>query len=168
MASILADPDLAQHKPPYVVPAEIYYGSCPRTSPIKLEIATGGAGQSGLVRALADAFIGDHIERTGCEPFAVSWLKSDTSASFNYLAQGSADLSITYHHAAEQIARQQGVAERYEYAWRDHFMLVGKTLNPREVLQKEVAWSKRSRDEAVMIEVTSSCVEKLTSNPCED
>ena len=131
MASILSDPNLAQHKSPYVAPAETYYGPYPSTSPIKLEIATGGAGQSGLVRALADAFISDHVRRTSCAPFAVSWLKSDTSASFNYLAQGSADLSITYHHAAEQIARKQGVADRYEYAWRDHFMLVGKTCNPK-------------------------------------
>jgi len=52
-------------------------------------------------------------------------LRSDTAGSFNYLAQGSADLSITYHAAAEAIAIEQGFVERSVYAWRDHFMLVG-------------------------------------------
>ena len=106
---------------------ETYFGSSGKSeTPLKLSIATGGAGQSGLVKALADAFIDDHVKGTGCEPFSVGWLKSDTAGSFNYLAQASADLSITYHKVAEEIARDQGVWDRRVYAWRDHFMLVGK------------------------------------------
>lgn len=66
-----------------------------------------------------------HISRTGCEPFRVAWLASDTSLSFNALASGAADLSITYHAYAEKIAIEQGVAERVIYVWRDNFMLVG-------------------------------------------
>jgi len=126
MASIIWDSSTQDHEP-YVKPEETYYGPCSKSSPSpRLHIATRGAGQSGLVRALANAFINDQIEKTGCEPFAVSWLKSDTSASFNYLADGSADLSITYHAAAEETAVQQGIADRRVYAWRDHFMLVGR------------------------------------------
>ncbi len=63
----------------------------------------------------------------GCViPFRACWLVSDTSASFNYLAQNAADVSITYHAFAEKTAISQGVAERCEYAWRDHWMLVGE------------------------------------------
>ena len=105
---------------------EIYCGKAMdcRVS-VKLRIATGGAGQSGLLKALADAFIDDLVSQTECPPFAVSWIKSDTTASFHHLADGSADLSITYNSAAEQIAIAQGIAEEHVYAWRDHFMLVG-------------------------------------------
>ena len=125
MASIPWDPT-SRDDEPYVKPEEIYYGSTTsKSAPLKLRIATGGAGQSGLVKALADAFIDDQIKRTGCKPFAVGWLKSDTSASFNYLAQAAADLSITYHVVAEETAIAQGIADRRVYAWRDHFMLVG-------------------------------------------
>ena len=125
MASVIYDP--SQKEEPYVKPEEIYYGSTgDETAPVKLRIATGGAGQSRLVKALADAFIDDQVKRTGCEPFAVAWLKSDTAGSFNNLAQASADLSITYHKAAEDIAKDQGVWDQRVYAWRDHFMLVGR------------------------------------------
>lgn len=125
MASIVYDP--SQKEEPYVAPEQTYYGSSgDEKASVKLRIATGGAGQSGLVKALADAFIDDQVKRTGCEPFAVAWIKSDTAGSFNNLAQASADLSITYHKAAEDTARDQGVWDRRVYAWRDHFMLVGK------------------------------------------
>ena len=128
MASINWDPAEQDHEP-YVKPEEIYHGSFDDPSaPLKLRVATGGAGQSGLVRALADAFINYQVEQHGCEPFTVAWLKSDTSASFNYLAQASADLSITYHGAAENIAIEQGIADQRVYAWRDHFMLVGESV----------------------------------------
>ena len=92
-----------------VKPAATYYGVTEeKNAPIKLRIATGGAGQSGLVEALANAFIDDYIKEKGCARFAVSWVKSDTTASFNHLADDSADLSITYHGAAEQIAIRAG------------------------------------------------------------
>jgi hypothetical protein len=71
--------------------------------------------------------LSSHIKRAQIEPFKVVWLASDTSASFNYLAQNAADVSITYHAVAEFVAMQQGIADRCEYAWRDHWMLVGQS-----------------------------------------
>ncbi|KAL8739706.1 MAG: hypothetical protein Q9190_007516, partial [Brigantiaea leucoxantha] len=125
MASVHFDQQTAQNNPPHIEPEQTYYGSYESSKPpVELRIATGGAGQSGLVRALANAFIDDRVKQTGCAPFAVGWLKSDTSGSFNSLAQAAADLSITYHPAAEDIALAQGFTDRSVYAWRDHFMLV--------------------------------------------
>lgn len=120
---------------PYITPAEIYSGSDfnvnpPFTPPIALRIATGGAGQSGLLRSLANAFIEFEMRMTGCPRFSVAWLLSDTSASFNYLGSRAADCSITYHKVAEEMAMKQGIAERREYAWRDHWLLVGPKENP--------------------------------------
>ena len=112
-----------------VEPTEIYHGTTKDIDPpVKLRIATGGAGQSGLLKALADAFIEDQVSESKCSPFAVSWIKSDTTASFNHLADNSADLSITYNAAAEEIAIAQGVADKRVYAWRDHFLLVGRVI----------------------------------------
>ena len=128
MASRLQSDSAARNSPGNIQPTAIYYGATATTDvelPVKLRIATGGAGQSGLLKALATAFINDHVDETQCPPFAVSWIKSDTTASFNHLADNSADLSITYHAAAERIAMAQGIATRQVYAWRDHFMLVG-------------------------------------------
>ena len=116
----------ARKSPCEIQPTEVYYGTTKDIKlPIKLRIATGGAGQSGLLKALADAFIDDQVGNTECAPFAIAWIKSDTTASFNHLADNSADLSITYNAAAEQVAIAQGIADKHVYAWRDHFMFVG-------------------------------------------
>ena len=80
---------------------------------------------SGLVRALADAFIADHVKESGCNPFAVKWLGSDTVASFKHLALASADLIITYHDIGAHFAAAQGKVDRLLYALREYFMLVG-------------------------------------------
>jgi len=126
MATIHINPSADPKTPPQIEPEETYYGSFQDSQPsLRLRIATGGAGQSGLLNALANAFIDAQAQETNCAPFAVAWLKADTAGSFNHLAQGSADLSITYHPAADTIALEQGIAERSVYAWRDHFMLVG-------------------------------------------
>lgn len=118
---------------PYVTPAEIYCesnsvaGDLPS---VELRIATGGAGQSGILKALCEAFIRYECSINNAQKsFSVAWLMSDTSASFNYLASRAADLSITYHHAAEAIAIKQGIANRREYAWRDHWLLVGQSFS---------------------------------------
>lgn len=41
----------------------------------------------------------------------------------------AADCSITYHMVAEEMAMAQGIAGRREYAWRDHWLLVGRSCN---------------------------------------
>ncbi|KAI4208188.1 MAG: hypothetical protein LQ349_009762 [Xanthoria aureola] len=134
MASVHFSPDDARNHPPYIEPELVYYGSYKEDNPpIRLRIATGGAGQSGFLRALADGFIDDHVKETGCNPFAIAWIKCDTAGSFNNLASGAVDLSITYLPAAEAIAMQQGFTDRSVYAWRDHFMLVGPTSNPAKL-----------------------------------
>lgn len=75
-----------------------------------------------------------YTQSKGNAPFRVAWIATDTSLSFNALATGAADLSITYHAYAEKIALRQGIADRCVYAWRDHFMLVGKT-HPSDAVQ---------------------------------
>jgi hypothetical protein len=122
MASIHRQPD---HPPHYIHPTEIYRVSSDTTSPIKLRIATGGAGQSGLVREFAERFIKHRVKNRGDESFAIAWMASDTTMSFNSLALRAVDMSITYHPIAEQTAMDQGIADRREYIWKDHWMLVG-------------------------------------------
>ncbi|KAK9358379.1 extracellular tungstate binding protein [Lipomyces starkeyi] len=140
MASTVVRQDVS---PPYIEPTE-------------LRIAVGGAGQSGLIRALAtafiahevesclektlgNAFISKEVEESKVEPFAIAWYASDTTQSFNYLAQNVVDMSVTYHEIAEQIAIKQGVADRYEYCFRDHWMLVdnpGPKHNPAKLVAR--------------------------------
>ncbi|RAH70313.1 uncharacterized protein BO66DRAFT_451160 [Aspergillus aculeatinus CBS 121060] len=75
---------------------------------VKLRIGNGGAGQSGLIEALADTFIKASVEN-GSAPFKVAWYKSHTTS----------------------LAIRQRVAEGPSwYAWRDYSLLVGPHFNP--------------------------------------
>ncbi|KAK7414257.1 hypothetical protein QQX98_006854 [Neonectria punicea] len=112
-------------------PAAVYNGGLSKGSDnIKLRIANGGAGQSGLIKELADAYIKDQV-KPGDEPFQVAWYKSDTTYTIQYLQTGEVDVGITYNEAAEKIAIDQDIATSPSYyAFRDHFLLVGPLSNP--------------------------------------
>ncbi|CAE6500282.1 unnamed protein product [Rhizoctonia solani] len=115
--------------------AGTYYGvgkdNGTNTGPVRLRISNGGAGLSGLVGALANAFITYMVDETKREkPFAIEWVKGDTTETINYLGTGQADVGITYNKAAECQAMLDEVAARRVYGFRDHFYLVGPPVNP--------------------------------------
>ena len=72
-------------------------------------------------------------DKDSVPPFLIEWYTSDTTVSINLLRREIVDLGITYHSIAEQAALEDGIVDRVEYAWRDHWMLVGisfrKTLS---------------------------------------
>ncbi|KAM0197889.1 hypothetical protein ACHAPI_004621 [Fusarium lateritium] len=121
-----------------VVPEEVYSGGFDhKNETIKLRIANGGAGQSGLIKKLANAYIKTRVIG-GADPFQVAWIKSDTFYSIKYLKTGDADIGITYSNASEQIAIKQGIAKAPSYyAFRDHFLLVGPGGNPARISEKD-------------------------------
>ncbi|KAL6901241.1 hypothetical protein GGI43DRAFT_404334 [Trichoderma evansii] len=117
-----------------VNPDAIYDGGIKgNNGSIQLAIGNGGAGQSGLIKALADAYIKDSVSN-GTKPFRVAWYTSDTTYSIEYLETGLIDVGITYSPAAEKIAIDQGIAlSPSYYAFRDHFLLVGPKSNPANI-----------------------------------
>jgi hypothetical protein len=56
---------------PNLQPKETYQGNYDGRAGVLLRISNGGAGQSGLVKALADAFINYQVSVKGEEPFQV-------------------------------------------------------------------------------------------------
>ncbi|KAK5997789.1 putative ABC transporter anion-binding protein [Cladobotryum mycophilum] len=127
IAALLAAPSAAQN------PSAIYDGGFGNGTAVQLRIGNGGAGQSGLVGALANAFIKDQVA-AGSPKFTVAWYTSDTTYSIQYLKTGLIDVGITYTPSAEDIAIKQGIATSPSYyAFRDHFLLVGPKSNPANV-----------------------------------
>lgn len=113
---------------------------------VRLRIGTGGSGQSGLLQALAEAFIKTYntpgriylawaprliyachssTEQNGTPQFSIEWYTSDTTVSIDYLKKKVVDIGITYHAVAEHTALTESIVDRVEYVWRDHWMLVG-------------------------------------------
>ncbi|KAF2732257.1 extracellular solute-binding protein family 1 [Polyplosphaeria fusca] len=116
-----------------VEPTAVYDGGLQSDSDILLRIASGGAGQQGLVKAIADAYIQESV-KNGSKPFKVSWVLSDTTFSIKNLQSGDADIGITYNPAAEKIAGDQGIIDpKTYYLFRDHFLIVGPKENPASI-----------------------------------
>ncbi|CAE6533714.1 unnamed protein product [Rhizoctonia solani] len=117
-----------------VAPSAVYYGAGKNgtsDTPVRLRISNGGAGLSGLVGALANAFITYKVDENKTEQaFAIEWLRGDTTETINYLRSGQADIGITYNKAAECQAVTDGVAARRVYGFRDHFYFAGPPSNP--------------------------------------
>ncbi|RDA85663.1 hypothetical protein CP532_4648 [Ophiocordyceps camponoti-leonardi (nom. inval.)] len=115
-----------------VEPEEVYGSKGSGNSSI-LRLGNGGAGQSGLIKALADAYIEDQSKTKG-KTLQVAWYKSDTTQSIKLLQSGDVDVCITYNKAAEDMAIKEGIATSPSYyAFNDHFLLVGPKSNPAKV-----------------------------------
>jgi len=100
-------------------------------SDTRLRISNGGAGQSGLVGALASAYIDWSRQHGGeTQDYLIDWVTGDTTESIDYLATGDADIAITYNAAAENRAMKLSIATKRVYGFRDHFYLVGPGANP--------------------------------------
>ncbi|TWU72250.1 hypothetical protein ED733_001135 [Metarhizium rileyi] len=115
-----------------ISPAAIYDGgfSNDTGSRVELRIGNGGAGQSGLIRVLSDAFIRHAVAR-GAPHFHIEWYISDTTSSIKFLSSGDIDVGITYSPPAEDLAIKEGIAVApSHYIFRDHFLLAGPKANP--------------------------------------
>ncbi|EAU81214.1 hypothetical protein CC1G_09458 [Coprinopsis cinerea okayama7 len=111
-------------------PQEVYDGGYSNATEMYLRIATGGSGQSGLIKAWADAFIKYNVENGLAPPFKVGWYLGDTTESLGLIEAEAVDLAVTYNEAAEKQSLKSGASVKRVYGFRDHFMLVGPLENP--------------------------------------
>ena len=139
-------------------PTEIYNGGFSGTlSKPVLRIGNGGAGQSGLIRALGNAYI-QSLVASGQPPILVEWYKSDTTETIAYLQTGIVDLGITYTPSAESVAISQGIVRSpSHYLFRDHFLLVGPPSNPANLTN--------TTDIGVLFAQLHATAESATSTP---
>ncbi|KAJ4490032.1 hypothetical protein J3R30DRAFT_3418351 [Lentinula aciculospora] len=117
-----------------LVPTRTYNGGYAEAKDIRLRLANGGAGQSGLIGALADAFVKWCVQGLKGEvqevAFLVGWYLGDTTQSLAYLSSGWVDVAFTYNEAAEMALLRNGKAVERKLAFVDHFYLVGPPSNP--------------------------------------
>ncbi|RDA94717.1 hypothetical protein CP533_6773 [Ophiocordyceps camponoti-saundersi (nom. inval.)] len=130
--SVAVEPEAIYGAKKSVKPEAVYGASGSGNSSI-LRIGNGGAGQSGLIEALANAYI-EHQAKTKGKTLQVAWYKSDTTQSIKLLETDDVDVCITYNTAAEDLAIKEGIAMSPSYyAFNDHFLLVGPKSNPAKV-----------------------------------
>ncbi|KAG7100173.1 hypothetical protein E1B28_001952 [Marasmius oreades] len=119
-----------------VAPQAIYNGGYQDATETLLRIANGGAGQSGMVEAFANAFIKYSVGK-GSKPFSVSWILGDTTQSLGFIAAKQADIALTYSAAAENQSIASGASVKKELAFVDHFYLVGPKSNPAQLMDND-------------------------------
>ncbi|KAJ8080977.1 hypothetical protein PM082_017812 [Marasmius tenuissimus] len=145
---------LSQSSSTAPVPKAVYNGGYQDASEILLRVANGGAGQSGLVEALANAFIKYSVENEST-PFLVAWILGDTTESLDYIAARQADVALTYNDAAETQSIASGASVEKDLVFFDHFYLVGPRSNPAhlsstdtvsQIFNKIVASGKADED----------------------
>ncbi|KDQ59678.1 hypothetical protein JAAARDRAFT_153673 [Jaapia argillacea MUCL 33604] len=112
-----------------LAPQAVYNGGYTGATDIYIRIANGGAGQSGLIGAWADAFIQYSVGK-GHAPFLIAWYLGDTTESLGLIEAGEVDIAVTYNEAAELQSINSGASSKRVYGFRDHFLIVGPKSNP--------------------------------------
>ncbi|GIZ46341.1 hypothetical protein CKM354_000946900 [Cercospora kikuchii] len=88
--------------------------------PIRFRIGNGGAGYTGVLKALAEAFI---LEDGGkCR---IGWVSNHSRHTQLALLADVVQVALTYEPENEDIAIREGWTRRVGRAFNDHFMLVG-------------------------------------------
>ena len=91
--------------------------------PHRLRLATGSPGELGLLKALADAFLGRHNA-------ALCWKKAGSGKSLSLLHRRQVDMVMVHAPAAEKAAVDQGWAAKRTLIGANEFFIVGPKDDP--------------------------------------
>lgn len=107
------------------VPKEIY-GTVGAN--ITLRIGNGGAGPTGILRALAE----DYLAASGAHT-AIAWYQDISKNTLLQLKKGTIDIALVYEKSQGQKAQEQGWATHYTSVFNDHFLIIGPKTNPAQL-----------------------------------
>jgi len=98
------------------------------SAPLGFRLGNGGAGHTGLLRQLCEAFIRRHDVA-----FRIEWVINHSRHTQIALLGDIVQVALTYEPEWEDIGIAEGWAERVTMAFHDRFMLVGPASNPANV-----------------------------------
>ena len=98
------------------------------TAPLGFRLGNGGAGHTGLLRELSEAFIGRHDKK-----FRIEWVINHSRHTQIALLGDIVQVGLTYEPEWEDLGIAEGWAERATTAFHDRFILVGPASNPANV-----------------------------------
>ncbi|KAH7137480.1 hypothetical protein B0J13DRAFT_625255 [Dactylonectria estremocensis] len=113
--SIVSHGDIAKH-------AQETYGN---GGDVLLRIGNGGAGATGLVKALAE----DYLESRGKDG-RIEWVCNHSRNTQLALLNGFIDLALTYERDQEALAQSEGWSYTAGCVFHDHFCLAGPISDP--------------------------------------
>ena len=123
-----------------VIPKEVY--GDPKHN-IKIRLGNGGAGPTGILRALAE----DYLQQSG-NNYAIAWYQDISPNTLKQLQNGIIDIALVYEKTQGKAAMKQGWATGYSVIFNDHFLIVGPKQNPAKIKKADsttIAFLKISR-----------------------
>lgn len=112
-----------------LTPRQVYHPPTPTSSasaPLQpIRLGNGGAGPTGLLRALAAAYHASHPTAPSIE-----WYQNISPLTLCALRARQLDLALTYERDAERELLERGQAEGGACVFNDHFILVGPAADP--------------------------------------
>lgn len=106
-------------------PKEIYG---PAGAVIALRIGNGGAGPTGILRALAE----DYLAFSGAN-YAIAWYQDISKNTLLQLKKGTIDIALIYEKSQGKEAQEEGWATHYTPVFNDHFLILGPKSNPAQL-----------------------------------
>ncbi|MBU6140386.1 MAG: substrate-binding domain-containing protein [Proteobacteria bacterium] len=99
---------------------------------IGLTIANGGAGPTGILRALAE----DYLEKSDAK-YSIAWYQDISTNSLKHLKNGTIDVALVYEKSEGDVAQKEGWATNYAIIFNDHFLIVGPKKNPANLAESD-------------------------------
>ncbi|KAK3670882.1 hypothetical protein LTR78_009160 [Recurvomyces mirabilis] len=142
----IQDPILARYSPsallrPELDPAISNYINTTTTepfgdpsAPLGFRLGNGGAGYTGILKILSEAFIAHKCHATATPPFHIEWVANHSRHTEVALLAGIVQVALTYEPDWEDQGIREGWAKRVTRVFNDRFILVGPTSDPAGVL----------------------------------
>lgn len=111
-------------------PKEIYGAN---TDNIKVRLGNGGAGPTGILKALAE----DYLAKTKSN-YAIAWYQDISPNTLQQLKKGTIDIALVYEQDQIKQAVSQGWAKNPALIFHDHFLIVGPKENPAGLNDKDL------------------------------
>ncbi|CAK3879001.1 Hypothetical predicted protein [Lecanosticta acicola] len=94
------------------------------SKPICFNIGNGGAGYTGILKSLTDAYISERQK-----DFRVGWVPNHSRHSQIALLANVVQLALTYEPENEDLAVQEGWCSKVGRVFNDHFLLAGPAVD---------------------------------------
>lgn len=112
-------------------PTEVYG---PASGPVNVAVANGGAGPTGIIRALAE----DYVKANG-NNFFIAWYESISKNSIYEVENNIVDMAWVYVQAEIDAAVKAGYGKDGGVVFNDHFLIVGPKSNPAKLATTDTA-----------------------------
>jgi ABC-type tungstate transport system permease subunit len=111
-------------------PKEIY--KAVESAKIVVKIGNGGAGPTGIIRALAEGYLQESDIK-----YAIAWYQDISPNTLKQLKNGVIDIALVYEREQGNKALKEGWATNYTPIFNDHFLIVGPKNNKAELNRKD-------------------------------